>query len=73
MLIDQSIRYFGTLLHFVRHYGIRRNEIRYSGTNSHARPPPLLDCLELEAKLLLNFNQMQQLILLTKNRQRFQL
>ena len=33
MLIDQSSRHFGTLLHFVRHYGIRHNGIRHSETN----------------------------------------
>ena len=35
MLIDQSIRHFGTLLHFVRHYGIR-----HAGTN------PLVESVE---------------------------
>jgi len=33
MLINKRIRHFGTLPHFVRHYGIRHSGIRHSGTN----------------------------------------
>ena len=29
------VRYFGTFLHFVRHYGVRHSGVRHSGTNSY--------------------------------------
>ena len=37
--IDQSIRHFGTLLHFVRHYGIRHSGIRHSGIRHSGMHP----------------------------------
>ena len=46
MLIDQSIKHFGTLLHFVRHYGIRHYGIRHSGT--HPRNQRKLPSVDVE-------------------------
>ena len=52
MLIDQSIRHFGTLLHFVRHCGIRHYGIRHSGMNPLKHYVMVVEPMILPRKLL---------------------